>query len=209
MIQDASRHVDVLDLPCDVTSESSVKSFIAQAVAIFGRIDYACNVAGVPMSGPSSQSSVVNYGKQSAITKRGTSICQRAELIQMVKQEPFRAEDDLYPQRGSIVNISCLCGQEDTEILSSYGTTKHSIVGLTKADALRVAKDYIRINSTCPGIIRDALIGEMNEEKHMSAVDDLVSNTAMGRIGLSEEVAEAALFLTSGKDRNDIGCRWV
>ncbi|KAF2208420.1 hypothetical protein CERZMDRAFT_49405, partial [Cercospora zeae-maydis SCOH1-5] len=80
-----------------------------------------------------------------------------------------------------------------------YGAAKHAIIGLTKSDALRVAKDYIRINAICPGIIRAALLGEVDEKKDKYAVDDLMSNTAMGRIGLPEEVAQAALFLTSAK----------
>ncbi|WPB05860.1 uncharacterized protein RHO25_010514 [Cercospora beticola] len=70
---------------------------------------------------------------------------------------------------------------------------------LTKADALRVAKEYIRINTICPGLIRTALLGELDEDKGEPAMEDLVSKMAVGRIGLPEEVAEAALFLTSGK----------
>ncbi|CAK1365722.1 unnamed protein product [Cercospora beticola] len=111
----------------------------------------------------------------------------------MAKQEPFRADDDLYPQRGSIVNI--LSVRE----VQSFDNMPSDFTRLTKADALRVAKEYIRINTICPGLIRTALLGELDEDKGEPAMEDLVSKMAVGRIGLPEEVAEAALFLTSGK----------
>lgn len=212
LIQDVSRDVDVMSLSCgstsavpshrgldfanicstDTTSEASVDSFIGQAVATFGRIDYACNVSGVLLPSVPGRSGV-DFDKHFAVTARGTRICQQIELLQMAKQEPFRADDDLYPQRGSIVNI--LSVRE----VQSFDNMPSDFIRLTKADALRVAKEYIRINTICSGLIRTALLGELDEDKGEPAMEDLVSNMAVGRIGLPEEVAEAALFLTSGK----------
>lgn len=182
----------------DVSSEASVDSFVGQAAATFGRIDYACNVAAVLMPSSSLQPSVADFDKLFAATTRSTQICQQAQLNQMARQEPFRADDDLYPQRGSIVNILSVCGLRGSDDLHQYCAAKHLITDLTQSDALKVAKYYIRINAIYPGVIRTASLGEPDDD-HESVMDDLVSKIAVGRMGLPEEVAEAALFLTSGK----------
>jgi NAD(P)-dependent dehydrogenase (short-subunit alcohol dehydrogenase family) len=62
-----------------------------------------------------------------------------------------------------------------------------------------VAKNQIRVNAICPGVVRTGLLGELDEEKDPEAVADLVADMHMGRMGLPEEIAEAVLFLTSGR----------
>jgi NAD(P)-dependent dehydrogenase (short-subunit alcohol dehydrogenase family) len=167
-------------------------------VAKFGRIDYACNIAGILMYGTTTEFSAANFDTQWNINGRGTWLCQRAELTQMAKQDPIRGEEDLYYQRGSIVNMSSMAGLRGYEMLPSYCATKHAINGFTKSDALRVASDGIRINAVCPGVIKTSLLKE-TEEGDQSSMDLLVSETHMKRLGHPEEVAEAVLFLTSGK----------
>ena len=76
------------------------------------------------MPGASHEFSVADFDKQFTVNARGTWICQRAELIQMAKQEPLKAEGDLFPQRGSIVNMSSMCGLRGYEFLPSYCATK-------------------------------------------------------------------------------------
>ena len=91
----------------DVTSEDSVHDFILRVVAHFGRIDYACNVAGILMPGSSIDFAAADFDKQFTVNARGMWLCQRAELLQMIKQEPITAQGSQYPSRGTIVsNIS-------------------------------------------------------------------------------------------------------
>jgi NAD(P)-dependent dehydrogenase (short-subunit alcohol dehydrogenase family) len=182
----------------DLDSEDSIVAFFAAAVAKFGRIDYACNIAGVLVYGASTEFSSADFDRQWRINTRGTWLCQRAELIQMTKQPPLKGKYDLYPQRGSIVNMSSAAGKRGFETLPSYCATKHAILGFTKSDALRVATQGIRINAVCPGVIDTTLLGDI-DLRNQTQMAHLVSDMYMRRLGHPEEVAEAVLFLTSGK----------
>jgi len=186
-----------LTRPCtDITSEDSIDTFFNQAIVKFGRIDYACNIAGVLMYGASPSFPAADFDKQWNINARGTWLCQRAELEQMAKQDPLTTKESMFPQRGAIVNMSSTAGLRGYEMLPSYCATKHAIIGFTRSDALRVARDHIRINAICPGVIQTSLLGEVDTTDE-SSMASLVSEMHMRRLGQPEEVAEAVLFLTS------------
>lgn len=182
----------------DVSSEESVEAFFSEAVKVFGRLDYACNVAGVLIPGSSPDYSVTNFDKQFAINTRGMWLCQRAEIVQMLKQEPLKTSNSIFPARGAIANVASMAGLRAYDNLPSYCATKHAIIGFTKADALRYAQDYIRINAVCPGVIATPMLGEI-DEKDSTNISEMIKDMAMGRQGRPEEVAEALIWLTSGR----------
>ena len=104
----------------DVTSEESVNAFVSEVVSRYGRIDYACNVAGILITGESLDFSAANFDKQFSVNARGMWLCQRAEIAQMVKQEPIKGPDSQWPARGSIVNIASMAGLRGYDGLPSY-----------------------------------------------------------------------------------------
>lgn len=181
----------------DVSSEKSVEAFFRKAIDGFGRLDYACNVAGILMSGCSPEYSVEDFDKQFSVNTRGMWLCQKAEIVQMLKQEPLKALDSPFPARGAIVNVASMAGLRAYDNLPSYCATKHAIIGFTKADALRYARDHIRINAVCPGVIATPMLGEINDDESTN-ISDMTREIAMGRQGLPEEVAQALLWVTSG-----------
>jgi len=73
------------------------------------------------------------------------------------------------------------------------GATKHAIVGFTKCDAYQYAKQLIRINAVCPGVISTPMLGDISE----SDASEIAKDMAIGRQGQPEEVAEALLWLVS------------
>lgn len=182
----------------DVSSESSVESFFTKAIGTFGRLDYACNVAGILMAGSSPEFSVADFDKQFAVNSRGMWLCQRAEITQMLKQDTITTTDSPFPARGAIANVASMAGLRAYDNLPSYCATKHSILGFTKADALRYAANHIRINAICPGVIATPMLGEIDEEDTTS-IADMTKEMAMGRQGQPEEIAEALLWITSGR----------
>lgn len=187
---------EVVDEACDVTSESSVEAFIQNAVSIFGRIDHACNVAGVLMPGTSPEFSVKDFDTQFNINTRGMWLCQRAEIVQMLKQEPLNPSDSPSPIRGTIANVASMAALRVYDNLPSYCASKFAILGFTKSDAMRYGHDHIRINCVCPGVIKTPLLGEVRDDDTTN-IAEMTKEMALGRQGQPEEVAEGLYWLSS------------
>lgn len=174
---------------------------VSAAVKSLGRIDYACNAAGVLMPGPTDTVSVNSFDMQNRVNMRGTWLCQRAEIKQMLSQEPLKTEGSRFAARGSIANVASMLSFIAYDHLPAYTASKHAILGFTRTDGLRYAKDLIRVNAICPGVIRTPLLGEIPEEEESQdkQVSGMVSEMSIGRFGLPEEVAECLLWATCAR----------
>lgn len=188
--------VEVADESCDVTSEDSVDKFFSQAVSRFGRIDHACNVAGVLMPGSSPDFSAKDFDTQFNINARGMWLCQRAEIIQMKKQEPKQPETSPSPIRGTIANVASMAALRVYDNLPSYCASKFAILGFTKADAMCYGREHIRINAVCPGVIKTPMLGEIRDDDTTN-IAEMTKEMALGRQGRPEEVAEGLFWLSS------------
>lgn len=86
--------VDFVKLVANLTQESEVEQAIQQTVAAFGRIDYACNVAGIGQRlAPTSEATLDEFDKVMAVNLRGCFLCEKYLLRQMEKQEPLIPSD--------------------------------------------------------------------------------------------------------------------
>ncbi len=107
------------------------------------------------------------------------------EIMQFLKQ-----------QGGVIVNAASICGLVACLNVGSYVASKHAVVGLTRVAAMDYAKDNIRINAVCPGCVPTGQMmrvtkGDANELKRLEGIQPI------GRMGTTEEIASAVLFLAS------------
>ncbi|KIW39626.1 uncharacterized protein PV06_08223 [Exophiala oligosperma] len=197
-IQSEYKDAEVVAIPTDVTSESSVNSLVQSVVNTFGRIDYACNVAGILLPGITTEYSLSQWDKQFSVNTRGMWLCQRAQITQMLKQEPLKAPDSHFPARGAIANVASMAGLRVYDNLPAYCASKHAIIGFTKSDGLHYAKSGIRLNAICPGVIKTPMLGEVPEEDDTN-LDEMVREMALKRTGMPEEVAECLVWITSGR----------
>lgn len=96
----------------DIAEELFVESFISEVVGLFGRLDYAVNCAGVLGDARrSTETTVESFDHINNINYRGCWLSSRAELKQMVSQNPLPSSDpDRDPQRGAVVNIASQLG---------------------------------------------------------------------------------------------------
>lgn len=173
---------------CDVSESLDVRNTLEKAVDEFGKLDCACNNAGVegPM-GPLTELEEDDWEKVININLKGTWLCMKYEIPKMLESGG-----------GAIVNVSSVAGLVGYRGLSAYVASKFGINGLTKTAALEYAKSNIRINSVCPGVIHTAMVDRIVEE-NPELEEELASSAPIGRMGEPEEIAKTIVWLCSDK----------
>jgi NAD(P)-dependent dehydrogenase (short-subunit alcohol dehydrogenase family) len=96
---------------------------------------------------------------------------------------------------GSIVNISSTYGHEGAAFASIYVGAKHGVEGITKSVALEIAKSGIRVNAAAPGPTDTGMLTRFTGTAENKAA--LATQVPLGRLGLSEEVADGIVFMRS------------
>ena len=181
----------------DIAKDADIKAMIDFTIATYGRLDIAFNNAGVEWSGPLDQATEAEYRRVFDINVWGVLNSMRHEIPAMLKTGG-----------GAIVNNSSVAGHIGLGEVSIYIASKHAVEGLTKAVALEFAKQNIRINAVAPGVIAtdmlDRFAGKAGEMR-----DSLASITPVGRIGASEQIAAAVLYLSSDDAKFTIGTSLV
>jgi NAD(P)-dependent dehydrogenase (short-subunit alcohol dehydrogenase family) len=175
-----------IGITCDVSDESQVATMIEHAVARFGRLDMAFNNAGiqVPPTDAADEMSE-NFDRVNRVNLRGVWACMKHELRQM------RAQGS-----GAIVNNSSLGGLVGMPTRAAYHASKHGVIGLTKSAALEYAPRGVRINAVCPGTIDTPMVSAMLETQ-ADALKEIMREQPIGRMGQSDEIAAAVLWLCS------------
>jgi NAD(P)-dependent dehydrogenase (short-subunit alcohol dehydrogenase family) len=183
---------DATFVRADVTEAAEVEALIASAVAAFGRLDCACNNAGIEGKiVPLAEQAEEDFDKVMSVNAKGTFLCLKYEIDWMVNDGG-----------GAIVNLASAAGLIGFPGLGPYAASKHAINGLTKNAALEYSKLGIRVNSVCPGGIEtrmlDSLVAQASKGqlKTRQMMDPL---HPMGRIGSPEEVAELIVWLCSDR----------
>ncbi|TQX84019.1 MULTISPECIES: glucose 1-dehydrogenase [Rhizobium] len=176
----------VIGVRCDVSKMEEVEAMVDMTVATFGRLDAAFNNAGVqsPVA-ETADADPKDYDFVMNVNLRGVWNCMKYELIQMRKQGS-----------GTIVNNSSLGGIVGIAERGIYHASKHGVVGLTKSAGLEYAPKGIRINAICPGIISTPMVTDMLETQP-EAMDIMMKDVPIGRLGTAEEIADAVLWLSS------------
>jgi len=199
-IEEQSPGVSVKAIVVDVRSQESIEAMVAEIVKEFGRLDYAVNSAGILRLGDTSILSQEDFDQVYQVNLRGVFLSSKAEINQMLKQEPLTAKDSLYPARGAIVNVSSQAGLMGNPNLPAYVASKHGVIGLSKSDGQKFAKQLIRVNALCPGTIETPMLGEMpGGEAGKARQKERDLEIATGRLGVPKEMAQCIIFLTSGR----------
>jgi len=181
----------------DVARDADVKGMVDFTVDKFGRLDIAFNNAGVEWMGPLDQATEAEYRRVFDINVWGVLNSMRHEIPVMLKTGG-----------GAIVNTSSVAGHVGMGQVSIYTASKHAVEGLTKALALEFAKQNIRINAVAPGAIATEMFDRF-AGKHSEVLDSLSSLIPVGRIGASEEIAAAVLYLCSDNAKFNVGTSLV
>jgi len=171
---------------CDVSRSEDVQKSIREVVRRFGRLDIAFNNAGIEGATSATAERIESeWDKVLNTNLKGVWLCMKYELEQMLKGGG-----------GVIVNNSSIAGLVGFEQASAYVASKHGIIGLTKTAALEYAKFNIRVNAVCPGVIHTPMVDRFTQGSE-TAIKQLEAGTPIGRLGQPEEIAAAALWLSS------------
>src|SRR2546423_13177525 len=171
----------------DVRHEDDVRGLVDKTVARFGRLDVAVNTAGTEgKPGPVTEQSAESYAATFDTNVLGTLLSMKHELRAMLAQSS-----------GSSVNISSTYGHRGAGGASVYRASTHAVEGLTKSAALEVAGSGVRVNAVAPGPIETAMLDRFTGTSERKA--GLVASVPLQRLGDPEEIANAIVFLASGK----------
>src|SRR6266446_819226 len=176
-----------LAIHCDVADDAQVEAMVEQTVATFGRLDAAYNNAGVQnIVAETADAPREDFDQVMAINLRGVWSCMKFELRQMRKQGS-----------GAIVNCSSIGGLVGGAGRGTYHAAKHGVLGLTTSAALEYAAKGIRINAVCPGLIQTPMSDQMKAAGQADALNAMLKDVPIGRVGRAEEIADAVLWLCS------------
>lgn len=175
-------------VPCDVSSSVDVDSLMTAATGAFGRIDFACNNAGVELE------DAALCEVDEAIARRvidvnftGLFLCMQREIRQFLAQG----------SGGAIVNMASMNAFRPRPLSAVYDGTKAAILALTRSAALSYAAQKIRINAVCPGVTDTPMLdGKMAANGLDKAMLHPFASLEK-RLGTAEEVAAAVLWLSS------------
>jgi NAD(P)-dependent dehydrogenase (short-subunit alcohol dehydrogenase family) len=170
----------------DVAVEAEVAALVAQTVDTYGRLDVAFNNAGVELTGAIVDATEADYRRVFDINVWGVITSMKHEIPVMLKQGA-----------GVIINTSSVAGHVGMAGASIYVASKHAVEGLTKAAALEYAKQGIRVNAVAPAAIETDMLNRFTGGGSEETLTYMRSLHPVGRLGRSEEIADAVLFLAS------------
>jgi NAD(P)-dependent dehydrogenase (short-subunit alcohol dehydrogenase family) len=169
----------------DVRKEDDVRALLDKTVARFGRLDVAVNNAGTEgKPGPVTEQTAETYAATFDTNVLGVILSMKHEVRVMQGQGS-----------GSIINISSTYGHEGVAGASLYAGSKHAVEGITRSVAREIAKSGIRVNGVAPGPTDTGMLTRFTGTPENKAA--LAAGVPMGRLGLSEELANAIVFIAS------------
>jgi meso-butanediol dehydrogenase/(S,S)-butanediol dehydrogenase/diacetyl reductase len=185
-----------LAVPCDVADAAQCEALVAAAADRFGSVDIFVNNAGIGfLMKPFLDVAAADWAKVIAVNLSGAFYCTQAAARQMVRQG----------RGGRIINIASQAAKTGFPHLPAYVSSKHGMIGLTRAAAVELGAHGITVNAVCPNHVTTDLGAEQNEYFSrllgFGSVDDYLANMArrnpMGRPGLPTDTAAACAWLAS------------
>lgn len=179
----------------DVTNEDDIAGAIATAVQRFGRLDIMFNNAGA-QGDPSPLTDITpdGFDKTLALLTRSVVLGHKHAARQ------FEAQGG----GGSIVSTASAAGLQGNWSAAGYTIAKHAVVGVVRQAVTELGPKGIRSNAIAPGIIRTPIMArsfgvplEKAEEFSAFLDEKLGPDQPIGRLGVAEDIAEAALWLAS------------
>ncbi|EDW15913.1 uncharacterized oxidoreductase MexAM1_META1p0182 [Drosophila mojavensis] len=176
-----------LQVQADMDKEADVEQIMAATLKQYGRLDVLINNAGIIEMATIETTSLAQYDRVMNTNVRA------------VYQLTMLATPELIKTKGSIVNVSSVCGLRAFPGVLAYNMSKSAVDQFTRCVALELAPKGVRVNSVNPGVIITELQkrGGLNDESYAKFLERSKETHALGRPGNVQEVAAAIAFLAS------------
>ena len=172
----------IIPLYFDVTDESAAKEAIMTIKKQSGRLDVLVNNAGIM------QDALIGMINKDLMQKIfDVNVFAPMNMMQLACKIMVRQKS------GSIINLSSIVGVEGNPGQLVYSSSKGAVISMTKTAAKELAPNNIRVNAVAPGMIDTDMFRSIGEEK----MQNHLSHIKMGRFGLPNDIANAAVFLAS------------
>ena len=192
-----SRGAKVATIDCDVSGATQCQALVDQAVEAFGAVDIFVNNAGIGfMMKPLIEvDTAKEWDQVIGVNLSGAFYCTQAAAKAMVKAG----------NGGRIINIASQAAKTGFPHLPAYVSSKHGMIGLTRASAMELGAHGITVNAVCPNHVTTGLGAQQNEYFSkllgFDRVEDYMANMSaknpMGRPGLPTDTAALCAWLAS------------
>ena len=182
---------EVLTIVADVSPQEATRAYVAATIKRFGRIDVFFNNAGIEgRVAPLVDQKIEDFDRVMAVNVRGAFLGLQHVMPVMMAQKS-----------GSIINMSSIARLQGSPNVAPYITSKHAMVGLTKAAASEAGPSGVRVNSVHPSPVNTRMMRSLEDgfnPGHGAEVKQgLEAGIPLGRYGESVDVARLVLFLAS------------
>ena len=166
----------------DVGNEEQVKATFKQIIAQLGKIEILVNNAGITRDQLVMRMKRADWDEVINTNLTSAYLCTQHAISSMLKQ-----------RWGRIINVTSIFGQIGQAGQANYASSKAGLIGFTMAIAREVASRSITCNAVSPGFIETAMTSALTEEFKQAALKMI----PLGRVGTTEDVANAVAFLAS------------
>ena len=171
-------------LPANLSKPEEVEQLAKDAEAALGSLDILVNNAGITKDGLMMRMKDEDWDAVIAVNLTAAFRLCRAAIKGMMKR-----------RSGRIINISSIVGVTGNPGQVNYCASKAGMIGMTKSLAQEVASRNVTVNAVAPGFIATAMTDELNDEQKAR----INAQIPAGRMGTSEEIAAAVLYLASNE----------
>ena len=195
-------------IEADISNSDQVDLLIKDTIQQFGHIDILVNNAGSaagPDRVPIVELEEEIWDQVQRINVKGTFLCCKAVAKELIKQG----------LGGKIINMSSIAGTKGITRFGAYCASKFAVRGLTQSLAKELGEYGIQVNAICPGMvvterfygIAEALAPEgVETEDFLNEMEkESISNTPLGRVATTNDVAKIAAFLASSESDFNTG----
>lgn len=180
----------------DVTSQDSIESGIAEAIARMGQLDILINNAALFSAAPIVEITRPDYDRLFAVNVAGTLFCLQAAARHMIARGAG----------GTIINMASQAGRRGESLVGVYCATKAAVISLTQSAGLDLIRHGINVNAIAPGVVDgehwdgvDAFFAKYEGKPPGQKKREVGAAVPFGRMGTAADLTGMAIFLATSE----------